>query len=282
MKVLSELNKFKNITLDERDFRIRSGDQILRSPSSLWKKLTVPFDTEYWSTFKSLQKSGYDVYPQYPKIGIKREGVFDLDELPEDLPVTKEDVKYTWFVDGQTGLAKGNFVNKYVQNKLRGRTVKTEYDPFINTLSSVEVIKFHRTMMNILKHADKFVEDYSEFIPVFPEKLVGSSTLGVGGIIDDIFINGKKIKIVDYKTDKEIDTKSKYKIKCLGYLSEYDDCKYVKFNHQLSWYKRIIEEETNLECEIEVIHFTEDGYNVIPMELMKEINEYNSTTCRSN
>lgn len=272
--LFNELNKFKDVVLDERDFKIRSGDQILKSPSSLWRHNTVPFDDKYWSTFVALQRSGYKPYPVYPQIGIRRHGQFDIDSIPLPFIITPEYIQDLWFKKGQIGMGKGNFIHPYIQNRLRGRIIKSEYGPYINSLDSIEVIKFHQIIIKLKEQCANFIKDYDHLIPICAEKVVGSRKLGVGGIVDDLLLDEDAVWIVDYKTDHEIKFVNNYGNKGLNYLSEIDDCNYNKYRHQLSWYKKVIQTETNINIKgTYVVWFCEnnDNYQVLEIPYMTEI-----------
>jgi len=279
--ILTELHKFNGLTLDERDFKIRLESQRLRSPSSLWKEFTEPYDEDYWSVYISLKKTGFKPYPVddegVKKIGIKGK-VYDINDIPFPTIVTPEQIKESWFIKRQLGIAKGNFIHPYVQNKIRGRVIKSDFGRFVNSMDSLTVIKFHKMIVKLKEQADRFIKDYSYLIPVVFEKLIGSKILGVGGLVDDIFTqDSHSAIIVDYKTDTKINLENEYQ-QCNGYLKGLDDCRYNKYRHQLSWYKKIIETETNLKADTMIVWFSEenDSYKILEPEYLKEIDEYNS------
>lgn len=271
--IYKELNKFRNVTLDERDYKLRCGDTPLRSHSSLWKKNTNPFDEDYWSMFKALEASGFKVYPsENRRIGVKGHGVYELNDIPLLMHVSQQDIKDKWFIKRELGAAKGNFIHPYVQSKIRGRTIRSAYGSFVNSLDSISIIKFHNIIIKLKQQADNFVKDHDYLIPICSEKLIGSAKLKFGGIVDDILAEDESIWIVDYKTDEEIEKEKRNK--CTGYLKGVDDCKFNKFRHQLSWYERVIKTETSLNVKGKyLVWFCEhnDNYQVIEVPYLQEI-----------
>jgi ATP-dependent exoDNAse (exonuclease V) beta subunit len=78
--------------------------------------------------------------------------------------------------------------------------------------------------------------------------IVGDEDLLLCGMIDQLFYNVKanELQIWDYKTNKEINTYSKYKNKMTNGLNHLQECEYNTYSLQLGIYKKIIEKNTNL------------------------------------
>jgi hypothetical protein len=65
----------------------------------------------------------------------------------------------------------------------------------------------------------------------------------IGGMVDNLSYDLKDecFCIIDWKTNEEIDMKSKFNTKLIKDFSEYDECKFILYSIQLSLYKLIIE-----------------------------------------
>jgi ATP-dependent exoDNAse (exonuclease V) beta subunit len=116
-------------------------------------------------------------------------------------------------------------------------------------------------------------------VPIRSELCVGSSNLGICGMVDQLYysepLNG--LVIFDWKTNKKIDYVSKYNKWMLDPISHLPECEFTTYSLQLSLYKHIIELETNLKikgCYIVWFNEKNDGHKLIQCaDLQKEISE---------
>ena len=135
-----------------------------------------------------------------------------------------------------------------------------------------------------------FHKDYKNILAlVRAELVVGDDTYGVGGMLDKLFYNMEEneLQIWDYKTNKEINMKSKYKAKMINGLNHLEECEYNTYSLQLSIYKKIIEKNTSLKIGKSYlcwINEENDSYEIIETKyfdtestlmLNNRIDEYN-------
>ena len=96
-----------------------------------------------------------------------------------------------------------------------------------------------------------------------PEMQVFSEELGLAGTID-LVVKGQNntCTLIDWKTNKQINKKSKYKKKGIHELTkDIEDCEYEKYSLQLNAYKLILEKEYGLKVEdMIIVHLLEDKY----------------------
>ena len=91
-------------------------------------------------------------------------------------------------------------------------------------------------------------KSFGKLIPVRAEVVVGDVEWGVTGMIDQLFYNekSKKLEIWDWKTNKAIKDKNKWQ-QFKKPLSHLDVCELNTYSLQLSFYKLIVERNTELQ-----------------------------------
>lgn len=160
-----------------------------------------------------------------------------LDEIDIDAYNTEIAViDAEWKKENDEAKATGTSVHEYIHNLLTidAPTAQREYGIPADQYQIAQTEKFMSTEKGI----------FSEFKMELP--LDDDFTLV--GIADLIIKDGNHIKIIDFKTDKKIDTKarfdvSKFKTKSLKYpLSKYPDCNLVHYQFQLSLYAYMLQQ----------------------------------------
>lgn len=145
-----------------------------------------------------------------------------------------EEVLAEWDFKRESSASKGTELHKYAELKFASKA----YNPPEENLP-----------LKLREMIDKFHSDsIGRLIPIRSELVIGDSELLIGGMIDQLFYNVKadEIQIWDYKTNKEINTYSKYKSKMTNGLNHLQECEYNTYSLQLAIYKKIIERNTNL------------------------------------
>lgn len=102
--------------------------------------------------------------------------------------------------------------------------------------------------------------------PYAAEMMVFSPTLHLAGTVDAIFTRGREWLIADWKTNKEINTESRYGEKCLEPIPNTDACEMSKYGLQLSVYERMLFEGAYISgprssASRRIIHLTPGGFN---------------------
>ena len=103
-------------------------------------------------------------------------------------------------------------------------------------------------VFKIIEMFKKFYDDsHGKLIPVRAEVVVGDEEWGVTGMIDQLFINekSKKLEIWDWKTNKAIKKVNKWQ-QFKEPLSHLDVCELNTYSLQLSFYRLIVERNTDL------------------------------------
>ena len=176
--------------------------------------------------------------------------------------LTKQEVLDDWEEKKVTAQVKGTEIHKYIEMKFCCR----------NYVPNLDVD------LGLIEMVDNFYKDTkNKLIPIKQEFIVGDYTMGICGTIDSLFYNKKsnEIQIWDYKTNKDITYKSKYKKKMMDEVKHLEECEMNTYSLQLEIYKQIIERNTSLKVGKKFLcWFNEnnDNYKIIEtIELKDEV-----------
>ena len=218
------------------------GDVRMRGTTRLLSEFQKPFNTEFWSTYKAFEASGY--VPKYQgndkEFKVKRSVITVDSDLAEwKLSVSPEDIKKEWADKAKAGRDRGTHIHAYLENGWKGEPSSGENIPLL----------------------DVFLERKKEEIsPVALECVVGDESVNIVGLFDGLFIaldNGR-LQLRDTKTDKEIVFNSKYDYMQFPF-EHLEDCSFNKYCLQLNIYARILRNVANIEVdELIIDHFDKD------------------------
>lgn len=143
---------------------------------------------------------------------------------------TKEEVLEEWGRIRDEACDFGNLVHNYLEAKIKDEELHLPRNQ-----------KESRCLHIIDTNWDKI---NSLGTLVDSEKIVASLTHKIAGTVDAIARDGNgDIVLIDWKTNKKIEKKSKYSKKALDPISHLNDANYTKYSLQLNLYKYIIESE---------------------------------------
>ena len=207
------------------------------SVTTLIHSFTQPFDEEFWSAYKALEK-----------LLSKEDWQIEKKQLNATHKFDKEILKTHNISELDFNKAQQAILDEWQQNKdeacTRGTKIHAEIEnSFYKAGKNVNVEKFG------LGGQFECRKDYSDLdiqYGVYPEYLIYSESndgiLRLAGQIDLIIKNGNEIVLVDHKTNKEIkqkggfntNTKSTSKMKYP--LNNLEDCNFYHYTMQLSTY----------------------------------------------
>lgn len=259
--MIVELNRaFKNYKFTESNHtyvNTTTGEELI-SVTGLLKKLKPDFDSNYWATYTALKRNGFKVQPIYPD-NVKIEGITYNIEPAKLLVVspTVEDIKDEWSIAALNGQSLGTFLHNTMENNMMRKSIDLNIPKYVLNLDSLETIKYlkHR---DILKNmSDAFYTDFIErYTPITTEYVLGDSELNIAGTFDLLAVDNETNEVVlwDYKTDKQIRSKSEYGNKINVF--NIDDCELNKYSLQMSIYKYLIEKNTGIKISCcKIAHF---------------------------
>ena len=207
------------------------------SVTTLIGKFGQPYDKEFWSAYKALEKLlPPDAWKVEKKslLNTKRfnKEILKIHGISEsDFNALQQEILDTWQEENRKSCERGTKIHAQLENA------------FYKGGKNVKLDKFGI--------GGKFEcrKNYTELdLPygVYPEYLIYRSSpdgiLNIAGQIDCLVKNGNEIVIIDHKTNKKLDLKgffnnqSKSSVKMKYPLNTLDDCNYNHYQMQLSTY----------------------------------------------
>lgn len=258
-------HKYFDITQPEKQFV---------SVTTLIHSFTQPFDKDFWSAYKVLEKTLTKEQWAIEKKSLLNTKKFDksilelYDISENDFNKEQQSILDAWDEENRTSCERGTKIHADLENSMYKK--KKNID-----LSKYQI-------------GGKFecIKDYTKLDlenGVYPEYLISrvsdDGRLRIAGQIDLLVKKGNKIIIGDYKTNKKIETKSffnsktKSSVKMKYPLNNLDDVNYWHYALQLSTYAWMVQ-KLNPEFEIEdlvLVHFDHnDNMTVYHLPYLKD------------
>lgn len=207
------------------------------SVTTLIHRFTHPFDSEFWSAYKALEKlipkSSWAIEKKslLDKKTFDR-SILDLYNIPEgEFNKTQQGILDEWESENKKSCERGTKIHEELENS------------FYKNSSNISLQKFG------IGGKFECKKDYSELdleYGVYPEYLIyresDDGILRIAGQVDLIIKSGNEITIIDHKTNKKIEQKSFYNSKTkssakMKYpLNNLDDVNFYHYTMQLSTY----------------------------------------------
>lgn len=232
------------------------------SVTTLIHKFVQPFDRDFWSAYKALEK----LIPK-DSWAIEKKSLLASKRFDKEI-LTLYDISENDFNREQQGILDA-WDEKTRLSCERGTKIHAELENALYKAGANVSLKKYGI-------GGKFEcrKDYTELdLPygVYPEYLISRQSddgiLRIAGQIDLLVKNGNDIIICDYKTNEKIDMKSgfntqtKSSAKMLYPLNNLDDCNYYHYTLQLSTYAWMIQ-KLNPDFKIKdliLIHYDHSG-----------------------
>lgn len=254
-------------------FDVTNPDAVFTSVTTMIHEYTQPFDKDFWSAYKALEKLlPKDVWNVEKKSLLNNKKfdkvLLDLHSIAEnDFNREQQNILDEWDNENRKSCERGTKIHADLENS------------FYSKKDDISLSKF--------EIGGKFEcrKNYSELDienGVYPEYLISrvsdDGKLRIAGQIDLLVKKGNKIIIADWKTNKKIETKSffnnrtKTSVKMKFPLNNLDDVNYWHYALQLSTYAWMIQ-KLNPEFEIEdlvLVHFdNSDNMTVYHLPYLK-------------
>ena len=257
-----------------RYFDVTNPDAVFTSVTTMIHEYTQPFDKDFWSAYKALEKLLPKDKWNVEKKSLLNTKKFDkvlleMHEINEnDFNREQQFILDEWDNENRKSCERGTKIHADLENS------------FYQKKENIDISKF--------EIGGKFEcrKDYSDLDienGIYPEYLISrvseDGKLRIAGQIDLLVKKGNKIIIADWKTNKEIKTKSffnsstKTSVKMKFPLNNLDDVNYWHYTLQLSTYAWMIQ-KLNPEFEIEdlvLVHFDhKDNMTVYHLPYLRE------------
>lgn len=200
------------------------------SVTTLIHRFTQPFDKEFWSAYKALEKLiPKESWPMEKK-SLLNTKTFDRELLSlyniseNDFNKTQQDILDAWDEENRKSCERGTKIHEELENS------------FYNKPKEISLQKFG------IGGKFECKKDYPELdleYGVYPEYLIyresNDGILRIAGQVDLIIKSGNDIYIIDHKTNKKIDQKSGFNTstrsttKMKYPLNNLDDCNFYHY-----------------------------------------------------
>lgn len=266
-----------NIAFEEEShiyYDVTKPNEKFISVTTLIHTFTNPFDKEFWSAYKAMEKLLSKEDWAIEKKSLLNTKTFDKvllemhDISEDDFNREQQAILDMWDEENRKSCERGTKIHADLENSLYGKRRDIDLAKY-QIGGKFECIKDHN--------------DLDLEFGVYPEYLIHrvseDGKLKIAGQIDLLVKKGNKIIIADYKTNKKIETKSffnqktKSSVKMKYPLNNLDDVNYWHYTLQLSTYAWMIQ-KLNPEFEIEdliMIHFDHnDNMTVYHLPYLKD------------
>jgi len=232
------------------------------SVTTLIEKFAQPFDKEFWSAYKALEKLIPAENWKVEKKSLLATKKFDKELLNlyniTDLDFNKaqQDILDEWAENNREACERGTKIHAQMEHSMYDMGANVTLERF--GIGGKFVCDRGRTSLDLENG-------------VYPEYLISRTSddgiLRIAGQIDLLIKNGNDIVVADFKTNKKIDqhsffdSKTKQTQKMLYPLNNLEDCNYMHYTLQLSTYAWMIQKlnpDYNIK-DLVLIHFDHDG-----------------------
>ena len=255
-------------------FDVTNPNAVFTSVTTMIHEYTQPFDKEFWSAYKALEKLlAKDVWNIEKKslLNTKKfdKVILELHDINEhDFNKVQQTILDEWDEENRKSCERGTKIHADLENS------------FYNKKKDIDISKFEIGGKFV---CDKGRTELDLENGVYPEYLISrvseDGKLRIAGQIDLLVKKGNKIIIADWKTNRKIETKSFYNnktkqsVKMKFPLNNLDDVNYWHYTLQLSTYAWMLQ-KYNPEFEIEdlvLVHFDhDDNMTVYHLPYLKE------------
>lgn len=236
------------------------------SVTTLIHQFTQPFDKEFWSAYKALEKLlPKDSWAIEKKslLNTKKfnKSILDVYNITEnDFNKTQQEILDSWDEENRKSCERGTKIHLDIENS------------FYDSPKDISLQKFG------IGGKFECKKDYSELdleYGVYPEYLIyresDDGILRIAGQVDLIVKSGNEITIIDHKTNKKIDKKSgfntatKSSTKMKYPLNTLDDCNFWHYTMQLSTYAWMLQKinPNFIIKDLILNHYDHEGNNTI-------------------
>ena len=236
------------------------------SVTTLIGKYGQPFDENFWSAYKALEKLLPADDWKIEKKSLLDTHKFNMEILDiYNIPIdtfnkTQQDLLDEWHRNKQESCERGTKIHAELENSMYKMGANVSLKKF--GIGGKFVCDKGRTNLDLENG-------------VYPEYLISRTSddgiLKIAGQIDLLVKNGNEITICDWKTNKEIktkggfDTRTKQTAKMLYPLNKLEDCDLSHYNLQLSMYAWMVQ-KLNPEFIIKdlvLVHFDHNGKQTV-------------------
>lgn len=245
-KILNKLSVFDRISFVEENHLYKIDGEFTNSPSvtRLLKKFKKEFDKEAAAA-----------------------------KTAKRLNTTVKQVLADWEINNLYSTTIGTMLHKYIENSYLG--IKEEFQGNFDRLGYDEKKDIAKNFPLLVKQFKNFHKDYKHLECIKNEIMLGDvEDTKICGMSDMLIFNNKtkKLEILDFKTNKRMEKKSKYGGKLLYPFDDMYEGELNEYAIQLNTYKYFVESYTDLKIDkIRIIWFNvkNTDYQVFDLQQMQ-------------
>lgn len=245
------------------------------SVTTLIERFAAPFDRDFWSEYKALERLlGKEEFKIEKKSLLRTHKITDalLEShglSRKELKKEKESILDEWDKKNKDACERGTKIHAQMEAFSKGGKFKERVAPYLSGIT-----KNYKCYTN--PNSNELINNIDQGI--LPEYLVYRESpdgiLKLAGQIDLLIKDGNNIYIIDFKTNAKIDQKSGFDVnsrqtvKMKYPLNNIDDSNYWHYTLQLSTYAWMVQKmNPNFKIKgLTIIHFDHEG-NVTPYQL---------------
>lgn len=245
------------------------------STTTVIGKYKNPFDSDYWSTYKAIErivgkKAGFEFFNRVKKeIGYENilPHFLPLIKTPGLLESTRQEILFEWQQKKEEACETGTAYHKKKEEEINSQAVCQ--------ITGLPVVINDRELRELRDG-------------IYTELVMWNEEYGIAGQADYVKVYEGIVDIDDYKTSKKIDFVS-FKHYEKGYLMMKNpihnlmDCNYTHYMLQLSVYGWMLEQVGLKVRNLRIYHSREDVYHAVPYrkaDVIKMLNHYRDTCQR--
>jgi hypothetical protein len=250
LKELQELRVFDRITFlsTTHKYLIDNKPTGIVSVTGLIEHYKEPFDKEKWAKIKA-----------------------------DELGLEPEDIKESWRKNNVYSTTLGTIFHNFADNYFANKIIQHDKDWAISLVGQEDYLRIRENIPPLIEQFYSFVDDCNFYLPIKNEFVVGDiDDTKICGMLDMLVYNTKtnEFEILDFKTNKDIKTSSKFKKTFKPPIEHIEDCELTAYSLQLSLYKYFIEQYTSIRiggCKVIWFNTKNDNYKIYTLlDMSKE------------
>lgn len=277
MRLLLELHVFSEILYLDEPHDYILNDKKLTSVTTLKKKY-AGFRPKYWKAKKALELLGHIVKSDLSRNVETDHLLIDgelvhIEQVPSlyDIRDSVRHISNEWKQAALIGNCAGSMVHKFLEDRFQGKKF-----PIVPPCGPdvYQDLDFQKKVRILIQYAKNFYADHRHLLPIRCELVLFDKDYGVAGQVDLLAYDTitKQVVLIDYKTDKKFETKSKFGTTLQAPFTHLPDCELTNYSLQTYMYKHILEKNTEVKVDkVMIVWFNAEQSNYKIIEPLKSI-----------
>jgi hypothetical protein len=178
---------------------------------------------------------------------------FDVEKMSQRVAkkrgVSQTIIKEEWELNNKLSTTLGSILHKYIENFYSNKKIAIESSLVSDRLQSSQKQELIVRLPRLVQYFLQFYKEHSHLLCAKTELVVGDiNDTEICGMIDLLAYNKNtdSYEIIDFKTNKRINTRAKFNTELKAPFKHMPDCELTHYTIQLNSYKYILEKYTNI------------------------------------